>query len=95
MFSGLKKLLKKPDEDVLFDGASTTVAEAKQAEDKSNFVSLVYFALRQKSKNVGVSASVSESVGKSEFVDFVKFFMKNLNEVQASDMYMFVTKRLQ
>lgn len=84
--------MKKPDEDVLFDGASATVAEAKQAEGKQNFVSFIYYAFRQKSKNVDAP---SESVGKSEFVDFVKFFMKNLNDVQASDMYMFVTKRLQ
>jgi len=37
----------------------------------------------------------SNSVSKNDFINFVRFYYRDLNEVQTTDIYMNVTKKLQ
>lgn len=63
VFASLKKLLEKPNDDLIFQGSLVTVQEAKAAAKNQTFVSFMYSAFTNK---------VANSVSKPEFMGFVK-----------------------
>mmetsp|Transcript_13206 Transcript_13206/g.20584 ORF Transcript_13206/g.20584 Transcript_13206/m.20584 type:complete len:571 (+) Transcript_13206:73-1785(+) len=92
LFGELKKILDKPDDDIIFIEAPTVKVEsAKYAEKQGKFVSFVYSAFADMRQDGGSSGRVN----KNQFMNFLRFFMKDLNDVQAADIFMSLTRRLQ
>jgi hypothetical protein len=73
LFEAIKKLLDKPDDDVIFPNSVATVERAKAAAKAGRYVSFVFAAY---SELQGQSGNYDEKrVSRAEFVPFVKFIL--------------------
>lgn len=67
LFSEFKKILNKPNDDVIFPTSDVKVENAKLAEKRGKFVTCIYEALTSES---------SRQVPRTKFIQFVKNFLK-------------------
>ena len=64
---------------------------ARNAEKQGKYVSFVYSAFAE----MKLDPSPMNRVNKNQFVNFLRFFMKDINDVSAADIFMSLTRRLQ
>ena len=90
-FGELKKVLEKPDEDMIFPDLPMKVENAKLAEKNTSFVT---FMFKVYSDYIGDDRCDTRRVTKTQFVQFIRNYLRSANENQATDMYMFLNKKL-
>lgn len=100
LFDDWKHILQKADEEMLIPDVKATVEQAKFAEKEGKYVRFLYACFEGKTRYGGdVPRDIHLKVPnyklhKNDFVSFIRFFKDTLNEAQATDIFMNLTKRL-
>jgi hypothetical protein len=96
----VKKILHRPGEELIIPELGATVEMANFAEKSGKIMRFLYTCFEASTKdynrlppNAHVDVA-NHKVGKSDFVNFIRFFMKDLSETQATDIFMNLTKKL-
>ena len=96
----IKKLLQRPDEELIIPELGATVEMAHYAEKTGKIMRYLYTCFEANTKdynrlapNAHVEVS-NHKAGKTDFVNFIRFYMKDLSETQATDIFMNLTKKL-
>lgn len=101
VFDNWKQLLQKADEEHILPDVITTIEQAKFAEKDGKYVRFLYACFEAKTKNNNqISRTIhthvpSYRLHKNDFVAFIRFYRETLNEAQATDIFMNLTKKLQ
>ena len=101
VFEDWKHLLQKAEEELLVADVQATIEQARFAEKDGKYVRFLFECFEAKTKYGGeirkdIHTNVpSRRVHKNDLVAFLRFFKDSLNEAQATDIFMNLTKRLQ
>ena len=100
-FSEAKKILEKHDEEPIFPELPTSQSQqAKFAEKEKRFIRFLYTCVKaansfeQKLETGAHMSTPLHILYKNEFVPFIRFICKDINEQAATDMFMNITKKL-
>jgi hypothetical protein len=72
LFTELKKILEKPNDDVIFPNQEARVEQAKFAEKNGELVSCIY--------EVFTGGESARQVSRAKFIQFVRHFLKDVTD---------------
>ena len=99
-FEEIKKILGKDEEETVITDLPTAVFQAVYAEKEAKYVRFLYACHEAHTRrNNQIASNIhtlvpSYRLYKNDFVPFIRFFVKDLNEANATDVFMNLTKKL-
>ena len=90
-FKEMKKILEKPPANIVFNNCTKKVQAAMDAEKRETYVPFLYECYCE-AKDLNAN---SHFVQIREFIPFVKFFLKDISQEAATDIYMSLNGVLQ
>ena len=90
-FKEMKKILEKPPANIVFNNCTKKVQAAMDAEKRETYVTFMYECYCE-AKDLTAHAHFVQI---REFIPFVKFFLKDISQEAATDIYMSLNGTLQ